>query len=70
METLKFKTNINCGGCVAGVTPALNAVAAIDHWDVDTTNKEKILTVFSDSIKEEEVIEAVQKAGYRIEIIK
>ena len=24
METLKFKTNINCGGCVKSVTPHLN----------------------------------------------
>ncbi len=24
MNTYKFKTNINCGGCIAGVTPFLN----------------------------------------------
>jgi hypothetical protein len=24
MKTLKFKTNINCGGCLAKVTPFLN----------------------------------------------
>ena len=24
METLQFKTNINCGGCVAKITPFLN----------------------------------------------
>ncbi len=29
METLKFKTNINCGGCVAKVTPELNATEGI-----------------------------------------
>ena len=30
MEKLKFKTNINCGGCVAKVTPFLNAETSID----------------------------------------
>jgi copper chaperone len=70
MESLQFKTNINCSGCVAKVTPALNNTNGIDHWEVDTTNKDKILTVQSDGIKAEEVIEAVQKAGYKIEPIK
>jgi copper chaperone len=70
MESLQFKTNINCGGCVANVTPVLNNTKGIDHWEVDTTNKDKILTVQSDGIKSEEVIEAVQKAGYKIEPIK
>ena len=45
METLKFKTNINCGGCIATVTPVLNTLEGIFKWDVDTANREKILTV-------------------------
>jgi copper chaperone CopZ len=34
---------------------------------VDTSNKDKILTVQFVSISEEQVIDAVQKAGYKIE---
>lgn len=72
METnnkLQFKTNINCGGCVAAVKPFLDSAAGIRHWEVDTQNKDKILSVETNGINEKEVIELVQKAGYRIEEI-
>ena len=69
-NTLKFKTNINCMGCVAKVTPELNQVTAIENWKVYIQNKEKILTVTASSEKEEEIIQAVEKAGFKIEKIK
>lgn len=68
-KTLQFKTNINCGGCVAKVTPFLNDAYGICHWEVDTTNKDKILSVHSEGITEEEVIQKVQKAGFKIELL-
>lgn len=68
-ETLRFKTNINCGGCVAGVTPALNAAKGICHWEVDTNSPDKILSVYPDGITEEEIINSVQGAGFKIERI-
>ncbi|MDV3557895.1 hypothetical protein CMU71_11840 [Elizabethkingia anophelis] len=63
----QFKTNINCGGCVAKVTPFLNEAEGVCHWEVDTTNNDKVLTVKSKGITEEQVIETVQKAGFKIE---
>ncbi|GAC1313681.1 MAG: hypothetical protein NVSMB24_37290 [Mucilaginibacter sp.] len=70
METLKFKTNINCGGCIATVTPVLNALEGISKWDVDTANREKILTVESDNeLKASEVISALKNKGYNAETI-
>lgn len=68
-KTLKFKTNINCGGCVAKVTPFLNNTQGISHWNVETENKDKILSVHSEGITEEEVIQKVQEAGFKIEIL-
>ncbi len=68
-KTLKFKTNINCNGCVEKVTPFLNDADGICHWDVDTTNRDKILSVHSEGITEEDVIQKVQEAGYKIEIL-
>ncbi len=65
-KTLQFKTNINCGGCVATVTPFLNEIEDISHWEVDTTNKDKILTVETE-INEQQIIETVLKAGFKIE---
>lgn len=68
-KTLKFKTNINCSGCVEKVTPFLNDANGICHWDVDTANKDKILSVHSEGITEEEVIQKVKEAGFKIEIL-
>jgi len=67
MATLQFKTNINCGGCIARVTPRLNEVKGISSWKVDTDNPDKILTVESESLSYEPIIEAVKKVGFNIQ---
>ncbi len=67
MTTLKFKTNIKCGGCIATVTPFINEVAGIDKWEVDTTTADKILTVDTATATSIEIEQAVKKAGYTIE---
>lgn len=67
MKTFTFRTSINCGGCVAKVTPVLNAAQGIEHWSVDIDNKDKILTVASNGITEEEVVGIIKKAGFEIE---
>ena len=64
---LKFKTNINCGGCKAKVSPFLNEEKEISNWEVDLDNPDKILTVKSDTVSPEKVIEAVEKAGFKAE---
>jgi copper chaperone len=66
---LQFKTNINCSGCIAKVTPFLNDAEGIQHWEVDTNNKDKILSVESDGITEAEVMKKVQEAGFKIELL-
>jgi len=66
-KNLQFKTNINCGGCIASVKPYLDNADGVCHWEVDTTNKDKVLTVKSTGITEEQVIETIQKAGFKIE---
>ncbi len=67
MKTLKFKTNINCGNCVATVKPFLDALPAGTEWNVDTTNPEKILTVKGETVAGPEVVNKVQQAGFKIE---
>ncbi|GEO02673.1 hypothetical protein AAE02nite_03370 [Adhaeribacter aerolatus] len=67
MKTLKFKTNINCGGCIANAKPYLDAVENVQEWHVDTNNPDKILTVKGEAVSAEQVIEKVKKAGYNIE---
>lgn len=68
-QHLQFKTNINCGGCVATVTPYLDRLDGIAHWKVDTDDKDKILTVAATGASAQQVIEAVQQAGFAIEAI-
>ena len=67
MKTLQFKTNINCGGCIARVTPKLNEVKGIHSWKVDTDNPDKILTVETETLTNEPIIEAVKKVGFQIQ---
>jgi copper chaperone len=66
---LKFKTNIDCGGCVKAVTPFLSKVKGISKWDVDTSNPDKILSVQMDGASQEDILNAVKKAGFSIEKI-
>lgn len=68
METIKFKTNIKCAGCVANVTPHLNEALGKDNWEVDFVNPSKILTVEGEKDRAK-VIQAVEKAGYKAEVI-
>lgn len=67
---MKFKTNINCGSCVAKVTPVLEANEQVTHWQVDTENPDKILTVEGENVDTEDLIHSLKKIGYRAEIIE
>ena len=67
MNTIKFKTNINCVGCLAKVSPFLNAEQNFDKWEVDTSIPEKILTVETDETNADRVISVVKSAGFNIE---
>ena len=64
MKTYKFKTNINCGNCVAKVTPELNELQGLEEWKVDTSDKDKTLTAIGPQLEEDQVVEAVKRAGF------
>lgn len=68
METLKFKTNIKCGGCVATVTPFLNGADGVEKWDVDLVSPERVLEVQTDRLPEE-IAQLIKNAGYIAEEI-
>lgn len=69
MNTLKFKTTINCSACVAKVTPVLEAQENIQNWNVDTTNPDKILTINSNELDEADLVKSLQKIGFKAEKI-
>jgi copper chaperone len=65
MKTLKFQTNVKCGGCVAAITPHLNQEQGISSWNVDTTDPQRILTIETENLTSEEIIGLMNKAGYQ-----
>ncbi len=66
MQTLHFKTNINCNGCLAKVTPFLEGEKGIAQWQVDLQSDERILTVDT-AMDAEEVIKTLQRSGFTAE---
>jgi len=66
MASLKFKTTINCGNCVRTITPFLNELEGIKSWNVDTNNADKILTVETDSLGAEIIIETIEDLGFDV----
>ncbi len=66
MESLKFKTNINCGSCIKAVTGFINEVDGIESWEVDTQNPDKILSVAGAAIQADHIMAAVKDAGFEI----
>jgi copper chaperone CopZ len=64
MENKLFKTNINCGSCIAKVTDTLNELVGEDNWEVDTTTPIKLLTIDNEAISASTISEALGKIGY------
>lgn len=69
-KVLRFKTNIKCGGCIETVTPFLNATQGIGQWEVDTADKDKILTVHAEGATQSEIMKKVHEAGFKIEPVE
>jgi copper chaperone CopZ len=69
MKTVELKTNIMCGSCIAKVTPVLNEKIGEGKWKVDIQSPNKILRVNNESLTEHDIINAVEKAGYKAEMI-
>jgi Methylamine utilisation protein MauE len=65
VQAHRFKTNLNCGSCVAAVTPLLDGEGTIERWSVDTASPEKTLTVEGEGIAPDRVEGLVAQAGFR-----
>ncbi len=66
MKKAVYKTNINCGGCVATVTPFMEKARSVEEWSVDTDSKNKLLTVSGNDLNKVEVEDLVKSAGFEI----
>ena len=64
MNTLQFKTNIKCTGCISKATPVLNEKLGEGQWEVDLMTLKKTLTVTTSDLNEEEVIKLLHVSGF------
>ena len=66
---LKFKTSLKCNNCINAIEPNMKSLKGIKSWNVDLTARPATLEVDSDTATPEEIINAVQEAGYKIELV-
>ena len=69
MKTSKFKTNAKCGGCTSKIDHTLNERAKESTWSFDLKDPDRVLTITTD-LPPEDVIKAVNEAGYKAEEVK
>lgn len=70
MKTLRFRTTIQCAGCVTAITPKMAGIEAIEKWHVDINSPDKILTVaVREDFSEERLQSELKEAGYFAEKI-
>ena len=69
MKTLKFKSNIKCSGCIATVTPFLNNKKEILKWEVDLASPDKIMSIETENLDSDDMIDIMKTAGYKAELI-
>lgn len=66
MNVKKYRTNLNCGSCVASVAPHLNAEPSIRRWSVDTQDPRKTLAIEGDDVSAATVERLVAAAGFQV----
>lgn len=66
MKTMKFRTSAKCGGCVAKIGEQLAPIATPEQWSIDLSSPDKTLTISTDA-SADDVVRAVQQAGFRAE---
>ena len=69
MKILTFKTNINCDGCIAKVKETLDNLAGKENWEVDISYPNKILTIKSETVTDEEIEKSLEKVGYKATVL-
>ena len=67
METIQFKTNINCDGSVEKETAKFSKEKGVKSWNVDTFNPNKILTIETEVLTSAQIIELVKIVGFKAE---
>ncbi len=64
MKELKFKSNINCTGCLSKVRPVLDNEEKIETWEVNLQSDDRVLTVKTNDMEVKEVQEKLAEVGF------
>lgn len=64
-----FKSTINCHNCESKVAPLLDGESEITHWEVDLEHPDRMLTVETNTLDEDDITMLVRKAGYKLELV-
>ena len=59
---------MNCGHCVMSVTKALEGVNGVKKAKVNLAKHEAIVTLDNDDVKTEDMIKAVEEAGFKASV--
>jgi len=69
MTEYKFKTTINCGNCLSKVSPILDKEAGLSNWEVDLKHNDRILTVQTSMLTPDDIVQIVQKTGFKASLL-
>ena len=67
MNTMIFKTNAKCEGCLAKIEEILQGKISREEWNLDLSDSNCPLTVASDKLAADDVVKLISKAGFKIE---
>lgn len=70
MKILKFKTNIATPDQITLVTPILDEIEGISKWEIDPKTEDNILSVSGEYLNPQIVENAIQKAGFKVEVLR
>lgn len=66
METMRFRTNAKCQGCLGAIANKLNKLVNESDWMLDLASPDKILVVTTD-LPRQIIIATVAEAGFKAE---
>lgn len=70
METIRFKTNLKCNGCIAAIKSSMDNIEGMIKWEVDLTTPEKEMKAEVESdANTDKIIAAFKSCGYEAERI-
>lgn len=67
METIKFKTNLKCSGCVEKIAKILDNNDQIKSWKVDLTSQDKELAIET-SMQPTQIQQLISSVGFKAEV--